>query len=94
MPNRIFAVLAIAMLAVTSSACSTTGERLPASDTAPSRRNSSWCQGDRPIGYASADRPGQHDPGNELDSDETVRAIQEHNARLRAACAETAHPES
>lgn len=85
-PNRIFAVLASVVLASTISACSTTGEKLPASDTSPSRETSSWCQGDGPIGYASADEAGQDDPGNRFDSDETVADIQTHNARYRAAC--------
>jgi len=49
---------------------------------------SSWCQGDGPIGYASADEAGQDDPGNRFDSDETVAEIQAHNARYRAACRE------
>lgn len=64
-----------------------TDQRL-ASDTAPSRQRSSWCQGDTPLRYAQADEPGQDDPGNRFDREETVNAAQEHNARLRAACAE------
>jgi hypothetical protein len=38
------------------------------------------------IGYAPAPAAGADDPGNRFDTDETVRELQEHNARLRAAC--------
>lgn len=90
MHSRIFAMLASAALIVTTSACSTaTGQRL-ASDTSPSRLLSSWCQGDAPIRYAQADVAGQDDPGNLFDSERTVTAVQEHNARWRAACQDKA----
>jgi hypothetical protein len=35
--------------------------------------------------YAQDDRHGQNDAGNRLNSDATVPALQEHNARYRAA---------
>ena len=88
MRNRIFALAASAAMSFMLSACATAGEKLPASDTAHSRQNSSWCQGDRPLSYAQADEAGQDDPGNTMDSDPTVEAIQAHNARYRAACPE------
>lgn len=89
MPNRICALLASALLLLTTTACGTRGEDLPrASDIAPSRDLSSWCQGDRPLQYAQADEEGQDDPGNQLDTEETVAAIQAHNVRLEAACNE------
>lgn len=86
MPSRIFAAVASAALFATVSACKTATDLLPASDITPTRSNSSWCQGDVLLRYAPADRPGQDDPGNQFDRDTTVAAIQEHNARLRAAC--------
>lgn len=86
MPSKTFAALASAALLVTSSACSTATDQRLASDTAPSRDRSSWCQGDATIRYTQADSAGQNDPGNTLDTDKTVTAIQEHNARYRAAC--------
>lgn len=89
MRKPIFAALASAALLVTNSACSTVTGPPPASDTGPARKNSSWCQGDGPIRYAQADEAGQDDPGNRFDREETVTAVQEHNARLRAACPET-----
>lgn len=88
MRNRICALMVSAALLGTLSACKTAGDAKLASDTTPTRANSSWCQGDSLIQYAPADRAGQDDPGNRLDSDETVTAVQEHNARLRAACPE------
>ena len=90
MLSKTFAALASAALLATSSACSTVTDQRLASDTAPSRDRSSWCQGDTTIRYAQADAAGQDDPGNRFDRDETVTAIQEHNARLRAACPEEA----
>ena len=54
--------------------------------SASDRSRSSWCQGDREISYAAADYAGQDDPGNQMDTDETVKEIQAHNARYRAAC--------
>lgn len=88
MPNRTFAALASAVLLASTSACSTTGTSEPASDIAPRRELSSWCQGDRTISYQAAPAAGVSDPGNVFDSDETILEIQSHNARLRAACAE------
>ena len=78
------AVVVSATLAAMLTACETTGGKEPASASA--RPNSSWCQGDSELGYAAADSAGQDDPGNQMDTDETVKEIQAHNARLRAAC--------
>lgn len=86
MPSKIFASAASAVLLVTTSACATRGTLPAASDTAPSRSLSSWCQGDRPVRYNPAPEAGIADPGNRYDSDETVTELQEHNARYRAAC--------
>ena len=85
-PNRIFAALASVALSVTMTACATVGTKAPASDTTPTRPHSSWCLGDRTISYLNADEAGQDDPGNRFDTDETVKEIQAHNARYRAAC--------
>lgn len=89
MPNRPFVALATAALLVMSSACSTLGTPRVASDTTPSRSLSSWCQGDRKIRYNPAPEAGMADPGNQYDTDETVAELQQHNARLRAACADS-----
>ena len=86
MRNRIYALAVSAALSVMLGACSTVTDPRPASDTSPSRSNSSWCQGDGPIRYRQADEAGQDDPGNTMDSDPTVEAIQAHNDRYRAAC--------
>ena len=88
MRNRIFAALASVVLGSMTSACWTADEKRLASDTAPSRDLTSWCQGYKPLGYAQADKAGQDDPGNLFDTDETVEAIQIENARYRAACPE------
>lgn len=63
-----------------------------ASDITPRRDLSSWCQGDKPISFAPAPAAGANDPGNQFDTDETVRELQAHNARYRAACPEPAKP--
>lgn len=86
MPNKTFVLAVSVVLSVSLSACGTAGEKRLASDTAPSRDLSSWCQGDRAITYAQADEAGQDDPGNQFDTDETVEQAQEHNARYHAAC--------
>lgn len=86
MRNRIYALAASAALLGTLNACKTVTDPEPASDTDRSRN--SWCQGDTLIRYSQADRAGQDDPGNQFDTDKTVAAAQEHNARLRAACPE------
>ena len=86
MPNRTFAALASVALSVMLTACATRETPRPASDIAPSRDLSSWCQGDRTISYQPAPAAGANDPGNRFDSEETVAEIQAHNARLRAAC--------
>lgn len=86
MPKNSLKALASAALLALTSACSTTGTSEPASDTAPQRSLSSWCQGDRTISYQAAPEAGVDDPGNVFDSDETVAEVQAHNARLRAAC--------
>ena len=86
MLNRIFALLATVASGAMTAACATVTDVPRASDTSPSRENSSWCQGDAPIRYRQADRADQDDPGNRLDSDATVTAIQEHNERYRPAC--------
>lgn len=71
-----------------SSACSTAGQKIPASDLSLNKNNSSWCQGDKIINYNPGSEENQNDPDNSLDSDETVNTIQKHNARYRAACPE------
>ena len=59
-----------------------------ASDTTPTRANSSWCQGDTFIRYNPKPLEAVETDMNEYDTDETVEQAQTHNARLRAACAE------
>lgn len=92
MPKKLYAVLASAALLASTSACATRETPLAASDIAPSRQLSSWCQGDRTIRYNPAPAAGVADAGNRFDSDETVAELQEHNARLRAACPEPEAP--
>ena len=89
MLKKTFGLLASAALLASISACSTTGTSPPASDIAPRRDLTSWCQGDRTISYQSAPEAGVDDPKNRFDSDETVAEVQAHNARLRAACPQT-----
>lgn len=86
MRRKSLMLLASAALIVSTSACKTAADQKVAS--ASDRSNGSWCQGDRLIRYSPADSVGQDDPGNTFDSDETVAEIQQHNARLRAACPE------
>ena len=88
MPNRIYAVLASATLAVMLTACGTPETKDVAS--ASTRLESSWCLGDRPISYVPADAAGQDDPANKFDTDATVAEIMAHNARYRAACPDPA----
>ena len=88
MLKKPFALLVSAALLASISACSTTGTNPPASDIAPRRDMTSWCQGDRTISYQAAPAAGVDDPDNIFDSDETVAEIQKHNARLRGACPE------
>lgn len=38
------------------------------------------------MSYVPAPAAGADDPGNRYDTDETVRELQAHNARYRAAC--------
>ncbi len=84
MRNRICALAVSAALSGMLGACATVSDPKPASDT--NRSLTSWCQGDTLLRYRQADHAGQDDPGNTMDSDPTVAEIQEHNARLRAAC--------
>lgn len=86
MLHRNFALAVSAVLLATLGACSTAGTKPLASDSTPARDLSSWCQGDRPVSYAPAPVAGVDDPGNRFDTEETVRELQQHNARLRAAC--------
>ena len=86
MLNRNWKVAASVLLCGTLVACKTLEPSPVASDTTPTRALSSLCQIDAPLGYEPG-APGEADPMNELDSDATVTAIQEHNARYRAACA-------
>ena len=55
----------------------------------PRTANDTACIALRAITYANA-KAGQEfadDPGNKLDTAETVKQVQEHNARWRAICA-------
>ena len=53
------------------------------------RTVSDLCLNDREVKYSVAATPGQDDPGNALDTDETVKDLIEHNAVLRRLCANT-----
>lgn len=46
----------------------------------------SLCQIDRALTYSVAPEEDADDAGNRFDTDETVRELIAHNARLRAAC--------
>jgi hypothetical protein len=50
------------------------------------RTVSDFCLNDREVKYAVAAAPGQDDPGNQLDTDETVKDLIEHNAVHRRLC--------
>ena len=79
MPRMKFAVLALLPVA---SACQTP-EAMPA---VASVSVSSLCQIDRPMSYAVAPVADANDTGNKFDTDETVKNLMAHNARLKAAC--------
>lgn len=70
-----FAILAPALLM--TSAC---GQR----ETL--RTVSDLCLNDREVKYSVAATPGEDDPGNQFDTDETVKDLIEHNAVLRRLC--------
>lgn len=46
----------------------------------------SLCQVDRVVTYSVAPIADANDAGNKWDTDETVKALMAHNARLKAAC--------
>lgn len=48
--------------------------------------SSSLCVIDRELTFAVAPSAGADDTGNQWDTDETIKALMAHNARLRAAC--------
>ena len=74
---------AMILLSGALSACST---------AEPPRTANSACLALRTIGYAQL-MPGQtDDPGNQADSDETVAAIADHNARWRGLCPPSDQP--
>lgn len=50
------------------------------------RTVSDFCLNDREVKYSVAAEPGQDDPGNQFDSDETVKDLIEHNAVWRRLC--------
>lgn len=77
------AALAV-MLSITS-ACAPTA--------APPRSVSDFCLNDQPITVNVASAPGQHDPGNHLDSEETVGQVFAHNAVREQLCPAPAEPE-
>ena len=64
MQNKTCAAMTAVALLVTTSACATPGRNPVASIS--DRSDSSWCQGDREIGYEAAN-PGEADPDNVLD---------------------------
>ena len=70
----------IAALAVLSmlSACAHNEER--------PKLASDFCLNDRPLSVNVAPGPGVDDPGNELDSDQTVLAVFSHNAVFHSLC--------
>jgi hypothetical protein len=47
---------------------------------------SDFCLNDREVKYSVAAEPVQDDPGNQLDTDETVKDLIEHNAVWRRLC--------
>lgn len=51
-----------------------------------SASETSLCQVDRPQTFAVAPKADQDDPGNKYDTEETVKNLIAHNARLKAAC--------
>ena len=51
-----------------------------------SASETSLCQVDRAVTYSVAPAADANDAGNKWDTDETVKALMAHNARLRAAC--------
>lgn len=53
------------------------------------RTVSDFCLNDREVKFSVAATPGQDDPGNQFDTDETVKDLIEHNAVLRRLCEPT-----
>ena len=74
-----FAVVALLPL---MAACQTRGVIAPAASVS----ESSLCQIDREQTFAVAPEADANDPTNKYDTDETVKNLIAHNARLRAAC--------
>lgn len=83
MRNKLF--VAAAMLPLLA-ACQTR-EAMPA---VVAVSQTSLCQIDRPLTFSVAPTAGANDTGNRWDTDETIKELIAHNARLRAACLETA----
>lgn len=50
------------------------------------RTVSDFCLNDREVKFSVAAAPGQDDPGNALDTDETVKDLIEHNAVYSRLC--------
>ena len=51
------------------------------------RAVSDFCLLDEHLRFTVADAPGSNDPGNTLDTDETVKSIIKHNETLDKVCA-------
>lgn len=71
---RVFSML---LLCGASSACATAGHR-PIADTS--------CLAFKTISFAQLPPGETNDPGNQADSDETVREVMGHNAAWRELC--------
>lgn len=75
MRASMFATLALALLM--TSACAQRETLRTVSD---------FCLNDREVKFSVAAAPGQDDPGNAFDTDQTVADLIEHNAVLRRLC--------
>ena len=82
MPKLKFAVVALLPL---MAACQTQEAIAPAASVSLT----SLCQVDRELSYSVAPTENADDAGNKWDTDATIRDLIAHNARYRAACAET-----
>ena len=51
------------------------------------RTVSDFCLNDRPVKFSIAPDPGKDDPGNQFDTEETVKDLIEHNAVHSRLCA-------
>lgn len=80
-----FALLAVlAMLPVMLNACAHPAPALPPAGD--------FCPNSHRITVAPAPAPGVNDPGNQLDTDETVTQVLEHNAVVDRLCPLTPDP--